>query len=494
MTAGAVLKYPRQFFLHIGSDKAGSTALQAHLAANRELLLQHGIYVPLIGRAAGLGHHGLFFQNFTLENAHNLVAEIDTQPAGDSVLMSWEGIHVLNEEILSRFASMFPRCNFHIIFYIREQAELIQTGFLQQIKSHERCAAELFNTIDTQPATRNFYETAKKFERHFPGCQLDITLYDRDEFPRKNIVYHFFSILSENLNLDDIAIFDSEINPSLGIEEVRILASIEEHYPEINAPVNAWKRYRLVELLLVGRGVHDSRHSSYFLSEAQVEECRKYFLRSNTALTDEYGVSEKLIEANKPVWNGEAQQSALGCPITQAKEAELLRFASVNYMNLALCKRYDIPMAALLDKGWSRDSARDQWWAGSQCILRGAINLECFTPPKRYLRFALAGEYGEDIHELSTVLINGKVQGEYNLTACAFLLPLERVTYPYIIELDIRHYAAKSGAGLSATGMPRYYNLQRFQCTAVIQPDPPGRPPFAKKGPKRSPGSVPVQQ
>jgi hypothetical protein len=477
MTAGAAIKQPRKIFLHIGSDKAGSTALQTHLAANRQLLLRHGVYLPRIGKAGALGHHGLFFLNFTPANAQELVEEIDAQPADASVLMSWEGIHVLDEAVLSRFASLFPDCQFHIIYYVREQADLIQTGFLQQIKTQERRGAELFKKIDISPINRDFYRNVKKFERCFPGCELDVVLYDRAGFPRKNIVYHFFSILDGDLNPDDIAIFDSEINPSLGVDEVRILADIEEQYREINTAGNAGKRSRLVELLLAARGARDAQRSAYFLSETQVQACRKQFRRSNKALIAEYGVSEKLIQASKPVWNGEQQQSTRGRSITPQEQTELLALADFSYMNLAFSKRYNVPLSALLDEGWTLDEPSGQWLSGPRCSLRGAISLECYTPPKRFLRFALAGEYVAGVEACSTVSVNGKTIGDFDLTASAFQYPLEHLEYPYIIELDIQHKAAEDESGSAATPLA-YYQLQRFQCTAVVVPDPPGRPAF----------------
>jgi len=36
-------------YIHIGSDKAGSTAIQGALVANRDWYLDHGITIPIAG-------------------------------------------------------------------------------------------------------------------------------------------------------------------------------------------------------------------------------------------------------------------------------------------------------------------------------------------------------------------------------------------------------------------------------------------------------------
>ena len=101
----------RKFFLHIGSDKAGSTALQLHLVANMHLLAEHRIFVPKYGSARVIGHHGLLFGELTDEKLDEVSREIEQLPAEDSILMSWEGIHFLNAATLNRFRKKFADCD-----------------------------------------------------------------------------------------------------------------------------------------------------------------------------------------------------------------------------------------------------------------------------------------------------------------------------------------------------------------------------------------------
>ena len=49
-----------KLWLHIGTDKAGSTALQTHLASNRDWLQRQGVYLPLTGLGPDNGHAALF--------------------------------------------------------------------------------------------------------------------------------------------------------------------------------------------------------------------------------------------------------------------------------------------------------------------------------------------------------------------------------------------------------------------------------------------------
>ena len=49
-----------RILLHIGTDKAGSTAIQQHLYQNRHWLLDRQVYVPLEGLGENNGHAQLF--------------------------------------------------------------------------------------------------------------------------------------------------------------------------------------------------------------------------------------------------------------------------------------------------------------------------------------------------------------------------------------------------------------------------------------------------
>ena len=472
-TERSSVKKPRKVFLHIGSDKAGSTALQLHLAANRDFLSDRGVHVPAIGGAAVNGHHGVFFQNMTPENIDKLLTDIDCTADDKSILLSWEGIHVLNEETLATFASLFVGCEFHIIYYIREQADLIQTGFLQQVKLRSKRANDIFCEPDYNPENRNYYTAIKKFEQCFPGARLDVVLYDRSSFPRKNIVYDFFDRIVDNIDYDDITIYDSEINSSLHLEEVLVLAQLENMCPDLLDDTGAAKRARLIDLLLAGDTFKGARNTSYFMSREQVDAIRRYYDESNQLLVNEYHVPEKFIDKKKDAWRDDDQPLSLDAIKSRYPESELntiLAMADVVYMDNSARDRFDIGLSDILQDGWTPCNDGKHWHSNGNSRILGSVKLASITPLYKYLRFFFRGGYPPGVAPVSSVFINSEHVGDFDLRGFAFQYPLEKLKFPYAITIDIVHKDAGASTPVNGEQTP-FYRLNRFSCTFAQKKD-----------------------
>lgn len=459
----------RKLILHIGSDKAGSTALQIHLAANRELLETHGVYVPRICGADVTGHHGVFLQDFSEDNINKLVEEIDERPEDDIILMSWEGIHVLEENFLKQFRAIFDTCTFQIIFYVREQAEVIQTGYLQEIKGQERSAQSIFDAIDYTPQTRDYYHTIKKFEAIFDGCSSDVILYDRSQFPQKNIIYDFFPRIAVDIGLNTITTYQSEINSSLSLKEVHALAGMENLKPELNAAENRGLKSRVIDLLLSGEALQTHGTPSFFLTRDQVDHCRNYFRESNKRLIDEYCVNDILIQEQRPVWRNELDPSpadAHELEYTPEALEQILDLAACPYMDRDSRTTYKIPLNALLSSNWQPSEQPDRWECGSKAAITGALRLQSLTPMTRYLRFFFRGNYINDAEHNTSVYINGNCVGDFDLRACSFQYLLEKVGFPYTVTLELVHRRGPdSQQAVPATSDTTAYRLINFVCT-----------------------------
>ena len=118
-------------YLHIGSGKCGSTAIQHCIHRNRNSLSQQGVFVP----SAGHIHHGGIFDTQTNELFDQLISELNTAKDNyHSAIISWEGIYKIKPD---HFIERFNRLNefdIEAILYIRDQVILAQTGLLQQYK------------------------------------------------------------------------------------------------------------------------------------------------------------------------------------------------------------------------------------------------------------------------------------------------------------------------------------------------------------------------
>ena len=118
--------------LHIGTDKTGSTAIQQHLTLNRDWFRHKSVYIPELGFGRGNGHSALL-RNLDRENLEMLRGEVDAaSDAGFKVfLLSWEGMNFYSLEQIQRLRAILSGYEISVLVYLREQADIIQTGLLQ---------------------------------------------------------------------------------------------------------------------------------------------------------------------------------------------------------------------------------------------------------------------------------------------------------------------------------------------------------------------------
>lgn len=110
--------------LHIGSDKAGSTALQMWLAANRPALLDLGVWYPdLDGRP---DHRGL-------ADGRPVAAGLD--PGGaNTVVISSEALWPLPPANIRSIIDRLPSGPVQIVAYVRRPGDFAEAAFLQRCR------------------------------------------------------------------------------------------------------------------------------------------------------------------------------------------------------------------------------------------------------------------------------------------------------------------------------------------------------------------------
>ena len=139
----------RTVFVHVGTHKTGSTAIQHFLAQNEAALAAAGIYVPRTGRLAahaeGCGHH-----NIALELSENprydpLLGSL-TQLAAELATCGYSRACISSEEFeslhdkpanLRRLRDTFAAIGFGtlVVLYLRPQADYLESLYSELAKS-----------------------------------------------------------------------------------------------------------------------------------------------------------------------------------------------------------------------------------------------------------------------------------------------------------------------------------------------------------------------
>jgi hypothetical protein len=128
----------KQIFLHIGTQKTGSSSLQFFLQENRKQLAELGYLYPSTERA----HHYLAYsllgdpreqyQSFTWEDT---LGEIDNSSLDKIIISSEFFVQSTSNEFIQKIADKLQKYQTKIIIYLKRQDKKIESSFNQQMKT-----------------------------------------------------------------------------------------------------------------------------------------------------------------------------------------------------------------------------------------------------------------------------------------------------------------------------------------------------------------------
>lgn len=197
-----------ELFLHIGTDKTGSSALQAFFAGNRIPLTGSGIYYPQTGRGEAHQHHSLFApispfsarvgvmaQHSWPEYLALLEAEMQAQPCR-KILISTE---LLSQSVdfsrLPELFSLFTKVT--VIVYLRRQDQLLMSRYVQFIKT----LGVHTDFEHTQMQSADYLQMLEQWEAVCGRGNIIVRPYEKQQFARQNI---FSDFMLHVFGVDDI--------------------------------------------------------------------------------------------------------------------------------------------------------------------------------------------------------------------------------------------------------------------------------------------------
>lgn len=205
-------------YIHIGTDKTGSTAIQKLLHWNRDKLLNIGMLYP----QSGVMHYDHARLKIALDQGNEvpwkqLRDEIATCPGCD-VVLSHEGFYHFDSLMLERLRQWLPPYEIKIILYLRRQDEMIESGILQQLKTGE----EIFD-IDRLSVDVPFWphldyaSLVKRWVAVFGVEYVTLRPYGRSIFSEGKTIYSdFLSCLNiDPCFLEGLDLPERDPNPSL---------------------------------------------------------------------------------------------------------------------------------------------------------------------------------------------------------------------------------------------------------------------------------------
>lgn len=434
-----------QLIIHCGLDKAGSTAIQAHVALFRQWLMRNGVYVPESG-LSGFGHVALF-RELGGENWQPLLEELRAldQTRYRHCFLSYEGIRAFDAAQLALVRDHLRDYEVTVLFYLREQAEILQSGYLQRLKSEAQPLSIAHLNADHSllvPDSRDYFRLLRKFESVFGREGLALRLYQPDTWRDGSIVWDLLEFLGCAPD-DQIAPSVQRQNISLDVQSARIL-NVYDSYAGDSA-----HRAALVEDLLWLAQRHPGG-SKYFLAADAVQAIRDHYRVSNAALAQRYGIGFACRDcaAHPP-----------GGRVSYLDElARLARYPRWKG------ERLEGPgLAALLQHqpGWSRVESWGAWSLGDASHVEFRLPLSRFTGFEDALVLRFRGRYFAD-NTSTRVLANDILIGEFDLREGVVNIPFRLLDDDRVVHLQLLHQAPVSPAalGMNDDGRRLAYGLQ----------------------------------
>jgi len=270
-------------YLHIGTEKTGTTTIQAFLEATRDVMQDKGLCY--LRSAGSRGHSSLvayclrhersdaFFlemglvppacrQEFRNLLRERLAAELThTQNAACDVLVSSEHFHsrLEHEDEIAALRDLFaPHCEgITVITYLRPQIETALSCYSTALKCGH--AVELLDHVQANCTPDSCYYNydiyLQKWERVFGRENLRVRLFDQREFSRGELLVDFMEQTGVRLSQEAAASFPHQ-NRSVDPFGQSLLRAVNRHLPRRGAHTGALslELMRLISARTAGLG------------------------------------------------------------------------------------------------------------------------------------------------------------------------------------------------------------------------------------------------
>ena len=291
-------------YLHIGTEKTGTTSVQKFFRTNRELLARKGVLYPtapgnenhtgLTVAAQKLVRHGplrkLKGVN-SVENAKAFRSGLMEELAGEfssgpfkTVVMSGEhcSSRLLDDrevQWLKDFLAPFFE-SIKIVVYIRRQDDFLLSTYSTSVKSGS--TRELAAPPERLVQNRyNHWELLTRWARIFGRDQIVCRKYEKAALKSGDIVDDFLAVTG--IEADPAFVRPEDVNESLDAESLEFLRLFNRHIPRMSSEGLNPERDNIVPLL--------SRMSQGPLITLEEDELRRFmaqFRDSNRMVAEEY--------------------------------------------------------------------------------------------------------------------------------------------------------------------------------------------------------------
>ena len=280
----------QKVYLHIGTPKTGTSAIQNFLVHNIELLNSCNLYYPahamdINGISSGNGAYLIHLLNSNkLDEAKVLLNKFLKNAKGKDIVLSSENFYRYPEEV----KKLIPEAI--IIVYIREQSEQIRADYNQSVKRHKQ--VNFFDKAIEAAFRRKdmFFDFGllEKWENCYGKDNLIVKIYDKREFFKSSLIYDFLNIF--RCSKYDIEDRDKKINISYIEDALRFKIWFNKLVLQINDDdINLFDKKIDYILQKYSQELYDKGlYTKYGYSIFQLKKIEDFYKNSNEKIRLKY--------------------------------------------------------------------------------------------------------------------------------------------------------------------------------------------------------------
>ena len=239
----------KKLYLHIGTPKSGTTAIQNFLYDNRDKLAECGIEYPCNRTPFGEyswtdGNIGFMF-GIGMEDAEKIakgVIELCDKCEGSTILCSTERIWAQIAD-KKKFFKVLKDYGFNIkvIVYLREQSDYLDSIYREGVKAppHVAFPYEQMFKFDSEPEcnvfwwkhiieTSHYYQYLCDIDSVVGKENISVRVYDKEHWKDGNIFADFLEAINIDKDVSHFKIPSKRINPSLSHSQMSIMCKLNK--------------------------------------------------------------------------------------------------------------------------------------------------------------------------------------------------------------------------------------------------------------------------
>ncbi|MEL7255121.1 MAG: hypothetical protein AAGL23_13160 [Pseudomonadota bacterium] len=216
----------RQLWIHIGTPKTGSTAVQRYSRARNKYLTSKGVDFLVRRQRASYNDMGIALRGRVVKDATEIgeaiKARIADSPA-EKLVISSEMLTGGDPNILRDVIAMEEAFDTKIIAYFRRQDRYFESNYKQKMKTGKVAPGFDNYLAKFGTATGEYGRIVKTWEDAFPDAEFIFRRFEPARFPKGDVIRDFMSLLGLDIDADDKLPSDEVANPTPHIDMLDLM-------------------------------------------------------------------------------------------------------------------------------------------------------------------------------------------------------------------------------------------------------------------------------